>query len=406
MESDVVVLEAMVVEGYREGRSRALQQKQSQTNISDIVSADAIGNLPDRNIAEAVARIPGVSITGMEQGEGRYVSIRGVDPNLNQVVMDGATLAAPGGTRLGRAVPLDTLGAGDIAQIEVIKSVTPDLDANSIGGTIKIKSASAFDRKGRFVSGGVTANHNEFASSTNLEGRINYSNLFGANSDWGIATSASYEEREYSNHWVQTGWNERTINGTTLYLPNGFEIKPEEGELKRYGGSLSLEYRPNEDTQFFFRPSFSATERFEHTVEIIDAVSNSNASQVTLTSPTSGTFIGNNRTERRDFRTYREQELLSFSAGFKKTWDNFTLEPMVTYSAAEETTPSNRILAFRNGNGQTGPIVADWSAFDFLRWERNDAIDTPNRYPLRRTRDDTGLVDEETMTAKVDLRWD
>jgi hypothetical protein len=63
LDGDVLKLEKMVVEGYREGRSRALQQKQNQTNISDIVSADALGNLPDRNVAEGIARVPGVNLS-------------------------------------------------------------------------------------------------------------------------------------------------------------------------------------------------------------------------------------------------------------------------------------------------------------------------------------------------------
>src|SRR5688572_24372375 len=60
---EVQKMSAFKVEGYREGRSRALQQKQTATNISDIISADAVGNLPDRNVAEAVARLPGVNLS-------------------------------------------------------------------------------------------------------------------------------------------------------------------------------------------------------------------------------------------------------------------------------------------------------------------------------------------------------
>lgn len=413
MGEEVVKLEKMVVEGYREGRSRAMQQKQSQTNISDIISADAIGNLPDRNVAEAAARVPGVNVTGIEQGEGRYVSIRGVEPNLNQVLMDGAILAAPGGTRLGRAVPLDTLGAGDIAQIEVIKSVTPDLDANSLGGTINIKSASAFDRKGRFISGSVTGNRNESSEQNNLEARVSYSDLIGPDKKWGLAISSSYDKREYSNHWLQTSWNLRSIGGNNVYLPNGFEIKPEEGEVKRLGGNLSLEFRPDDTLKFYLRPSYSKTERFEHTVEVLHSVNNQ-AAGVTLTSPTSGTFLGTGtRTERRDFRTYRDQKLFTIVGGFSKILGDLTIEPMLSLSSAEEITPSNRILAFRNPGGSssdpnrgTGPINFDINAFDFVRWDVDAAIDTPNKYTLRRTRDDTGVVDEDTMTAKIDVRWD
>lgn len=406
LDAGAIQMGALVVEGYREGRSRALQQKRTQPNITDIISADAIGNLPDRNVAEAIARAPGVSITGMEQGEGRYVTIRGIDPNLNQVMMDGAILAAAGGSRLGRAVPLDTLGAGDVSQIEVIKAVTPDLDANSLGGTINIKSASAFDRRERFFAGSVSVNHNDSADKNNLEAKVSYSDLFGPKKSWGIAVSTSFEKRAYSNHWLQTGWNLRNLNGSDVYVPNGFEIKPEEGELERMGGNLSIEFRPDANTQFYFRPSFSTTDREEHTVEVVHSVSNSNTSQVQFTGTNAGRFIGNNRTERRDFDTRKEQELMTMVAGFKKVMGDFTLEPMIALSSAKENTPFNNILAFRNANGATGPITFDYNAFDFVRWEVDPAIDTPNKYPLRRTREDTGIIDEDTLSAKVDVRWD
>jgi len=401
---ETVVLDAFKVEGYREGRSRALQQKQNQTNISDIISADAIGNLPDRNVAEAVSRLPGVNLS-LQQGEGRYVSIRGVEPNLNQVLIDGAVAAAPGGTRLGRAVPLDTLGAGQVASIEVVKSVTPDLDANSLGGTLIIKTASPFDRKERFFSGSVGANYNESADKANLEARLSYSDIFGGGK-WGIAVGSSYDRRDYSNHWIQAGgWNLRTINGSDVYLPNGFEIKPEEGYQTRFGGNLTLEYRPNKDTQFYLRPNYSTSKRFEHTVEVIHSVDNA-ANRVTLLSPTRATFDGTRtRTERRDFRGEREQELFSVSAGFKKVVGDFTIEPMVTLSKATEDRLYDNILAFRNSTGGTGPITLDWSSFEFSSVTVDPTIDVPSKYTLRRTREDYGIADEDTRTAKVDVTW-
>jgi TonB-dependent receptor len=192
--SDIQKLSAFVVEGYIEGRAKALQQKRTAENIMDIVSADSVGNLPDRNVAEAVARLPGISLVGtagsgqgaLDQGEGRYLSIRGAEPNLNQIMMDGATMAAPGGARLGRAVPLDALSAGQVSSIEVIKSVTPDLDANAVGGSVNLKSASAFDRRTRFIGGSVAGNRNGNTDKTNLSAQLSYSDVFGPQNKWGL----------------------------------------------------------------------------------------------------------------------------------------------------------------------------------------------------------------------------
>jgi len=404
MGDNVVKLDKLVVEGYREGRSRALQQKQTSTNIRDIVSSDAIGNLPDRNIAEALSRLPGVNMS-LDQGEGRYVSIRGAEPNLNQVTMDGATMAAPGGNRLGRAVPLDSLGAGQISSIEVIKSTTPDLDANAVGGTLNIKSRSAFDHKGRFFVGSLTGNRNGATSGTNPSAQVTYTNTFGGDK-WGLAASASYDKRNYANDWLQFGWSATTINGASLYLLNGFEIKPETGHKTREGINLNLEFRPDDHTQFYLRPNFSAVSTYENTFEIIYSAGTA-ASAVTLTSPTTGTVNTGTRSERREFRSKREQDLTNLVGGMKKIIGDFTFEGMLTYSGAKEDRIYDNSRQFRNGNNQTGAIVFDLGGgFVPVRWDVDPAVDVPSKYSLRRTREDFGIVDEKTYTAKGDLRWD
>lgn len=403
---DTVRLDPFKVEGYREGRSRALQQKQNQTNISDIISADAIGNLPDRNVADAVKRLPGINIS-LEQGEGRYVSIRGVEPNLNQVLIDGAVAAAPGGTRLGRAVPLDTLGSGQVSQIEVVKSVTPDLDANSLGGTLKIKTASPFDRRGRFTSASFATNYSGVTDKYNIESRVLYSDLFGADKKWGIAVGGSFDQRDYSNHWLQSSWRLRTYpTYGDLYLPNALEIKPERGSQTRYGGNFAIEYRPSAETRFYLRPSFSHNQRFEDTQEILLNVDNA-TNRVTLTSPTTGTFLAAGyRPERRDFKSLRKQDLFAVSAGFEAGFGDFKLEPMVTYSKAKEDRVYDKILAFRPSAGASGPVVFDiGNGFEFPRFDVDYNLDVPSTYALRRTRDDWGIVDEDTYTAKVDFTW-
>lgn len=410
MNSGVIVLETMVIEGYREGRSRALQEKQNATNIKDIVSSDVIGNLPDRNVSEAVARLPGVSLVlDFDGGEGRYVSIRGVEPGLNQVTLDGATLAAPGGAipggfRLGRAVPLDTLGASQISQLEVIKSATPDMDANALGGTLNIKTTSPFDRKGRYLVGSVGVNYSATREKSGPSASVNFSDLFGPKKRWGLSAGANYEKRYYANHRLQSAWNLRTINGTDIWLPNSLELNTDAGFFERYGGNFGLEYRPNTDTRFYLRLNYSAQnhpyDQFETNVNV-----DNSPSRVTLASPTTGVFAAAGvRTERREMNSQVEQKLLAVTSGFKKVIGEFTIEPMLTFSSAQEKDVFKRRRDFRADTGKTGPVNFDFGAFDFLRWEVDPVLDTPDKYPLRRIGDDFGTNDEDALTAKIDVR--
>ena len=136
-----VYLEEIVVTGTRVSQLLALQRKRSAESILDAVSADTVGKLPDFNAAEAVQRLPGLSVE-LDQGEGRYPIIRGIDSNLNNVTIDGNLVGAPEGS--GRRVALDVVPSDLISVIEVVKAITPDLDGNAVGGNINIVDAQRF----------------------------------------------------------------------------------------------------------------------------------------------------------------------------------------------------------------------------------------------------------------------
>ena len=96
----------VVVTGSRAAREQAIERKRALPVIADVVASDDIGKLPDFNTAEAVQRLPGVSVE-IDQGEPRYVVVRGIDPNLNQVTVDGNIVGIPEAE--GRRVALNDL---------------------------------------------------------------------------------------------------------------------------------------------------------------------------------------------------------------------------------------------------------------------------------------------------------
>ena len=88
---ETVTVEAPLI---RDAQERALNQQKTAPNITNIVSADQIGAFPDRNAAETTQRIPGISIS-KDQGEGRFVIVRGTEPRLNSMMIDGQRIPAP-----------------------------------------------------------------------------------------------------------------------------------------------------------------------------------------------------------------------------------------------------------------------------------------------------------------------
>jgi len=136
-------------------QARALNQQKNALNIGNVVSADQIGSFPDPNAAETTQRIPGVTIT-KDQGEGRYVSVRGTEPRLNAMMIDGERIPAP--DPLLRQVALDVVPSELLQAIEVSKTLTPDVDADSIGGSVNLVMKQAPEKFRLFGRAGTGYN--------------------------------------------------------------------------------------------------------------------------------------------------------------------------------------------------------------------------------------------------------
>src|SRR6201996_5447285 len=130
-------VETVVVTG---SRIEATEIKRDAPNVMDVQSLQAIRALPDVNAAEALERVPGVSMES-DSGEGRFVNIRGMDADLNGTTYDGVRLTASNASTPqggGRAVAFDAFPAGILGGLEVVKSLTPEMDAEGLGGVVNI----------------------------------------------------------------------------------------------------------------------------------------------------------------------------------------------------------------------------------------------------------------------------
>ncbi|WP_313275004.1 TonB-dependent receptor plug domain-containing protein, partial [Stenotrophomonas sp.] len=143
-------LERIEVRAQREAQIRAVEMKRDANGVQDAVASDSMGDYPDMNVAESLQRLPGVSVT-RDQGEGRFVVIRGLDAALNSVSIDGIAIGTP--EDASRAAPLDVIPSESTERLRVIKAATPDMPGDAIGGAVVVESASAFDRDGRSLKG-------------------------------------------------------------------------------------------------------------------------------------------------------------------------------------------------------------------------------------------------------------
>ena len=130
----------ITVTAQAKGQMIAINKQLNAKSLVNIISSDRLRELPDANVAETVARIPGVSIK-REGGEGNKVIIRGLSPKYNSIRVDGTRLASTDSD--DRSTDLSMISQNVLEGIEVTKAGTPDLDADVLGGTINFKLKKA-----------------------------------------------------------------------------------------------------------------------------------------------------------------------------------------------------------------------------------------------------------------------
>lgn len=405
MGEEITELEPFQVQGFTEARIRALQQKKTANTTMDIISADSIGTLPDRNVADALSRLPGINTT-LDNGESRFVVIRGIDPNLNNVTLNGATMAAPGvNGRSGRSMPLDVIGSSQIAQLEVLKTVTPDLDGNSIGGTINIVTASAWDREDNFTSVTAEVGQVDRAGGETYGLEVSWSDVLNAERTIGLSLSASYNNRPFQVDELESRWFE--VNN--IFLPVVAQFVPISGDRERIGLTANFEYRPDSETEFYVRAIANRFDEFETLEEHIFEVRN--ASSLT---PSSGT-ADRVRVERREKQETTEQELINITVGGSWKQGNWTFSPELTYSFAEEFNPLLNWAQWRGEYRDQAGNPAEGIS-DIVSWDTNNYLYDFNIHPvthndlsvmeLRRFRVESSTVEETTWSPKIDIQYD
>ncbi|WP_348728727.1 TonB-dependent receptor [Rheinheimera texasensis] len=248
-------LEHVEVTGQSGAVSKALSRQRNAAGIVTVASTDEMGQFPDSNASEALQRLAGVSVE-RDQGEGRFVRVRGLAPDYNAVTYNGTSLAAPEAGR--RAVALDVIPSDLLESVEVSKTLTPDMPAGSLGGTIEIKSLSAFDRSHDFYSFTAEAGHNSLVDkqSPKLSGVATRLFDVGANSDsLGIAFAASIAKRKFGSDNSETGGKWDFGDGKAAL--EEFEQRDYLISRERLGLALNADYRPDSLTEYYVRTLYS-----------------------------------------------------------------------------------------------------------------------------------------------------
>uniref|UniRef100_UPI0025E2B69F TonB-dependent receptor plug domain-containing protein n=1 Tax=uncultured Sphingomonas sp. TaxID=158754 RepID=UPI0025E2B69F len=189
----------IVVTGIRGGLRNAIAIKKEANAVVDVISSEDIGKFPDRNVAESLSRVPGVSID-RRFGEGEKVAILGTDPALNRLLLDGHGLASAdwGGNDndpSSRTFNYSLLAPELVDRLEVYKSPEARLEDGSLGGTVIVRTRRPLelDANSLFASGGYTYNDRSEKGSIRGSGLYSWKN---EDETFGVLVAATYDKQQ------------------------------------------------------------------------------------------------------------------------------------------------------------------------------------------------------------------
>ena len=395
--SEVVQLGRFVVEGTREGQARALQQKRSAVNVMDVVSSDALGKFPDGNAAEALRRVPGISVE-TDQDEGRYVVLRGINSALNTVTLNNQLLGTPS-EQGNRGIAMDSVPADLIARLEVVKAVTPDMDGNAIGGSINIVTQSAFDRPEMFLFGSAGGFYDTFSERTSPNGSVTFGTVFGPDRQWGVVAGVSYSLKEVSSQTVNTrSWAQ--VNG--FWVPLTQQSYDYDIERERLGANVALQFRPRAGHELALRLNhneFSDTEArqsvlYEHRLG-------------TLSNQTATSGANSQGRASRQFRDYSQTGTIDAASleGKHTLGADTALSWQAGVSRGERDVPTRVDWEYRSAVGAF-PSTYDLAGEVLVIKPNTDAYYNAANFPFRRVRFRSDIEQEDVGSLQAELKRD
>jgi TonB-dependent receptor len=303
-------LQEITVTAQRTTEQQARQAQKEAPNLIDIATIEEIRKLPDVTTAEAVRRIPGVSIE-TDEGEARYVNIRGLDADLNSTTFGGLRLpptnnASPFGGY--RAVTLDSIPIGMVGAITVTKSNLPSMDAEALGGTIEITPKTAPLNGKPFLDGHVGSGYEPLRKTWIIDVAVTGGTRFGGPGAPAGAGTSAYSDHPFSIVLTGTYYEDR--RGIDDVEPSAYfndsahpyfafsNLQQRDYELnrKRHGYGIDLGYQPDSDNSYYIR-AFEAGYRERYWRQFLNINPDGNTSvgangliTDTLTTGNSGNF--------------------------------------------------------------------------------------------------------------------
>jgi TonB-dependent receptor len=250
----------IIVTGSRpiaESEAAALKVQRASDSLVSVIASDSVGRLPDQNIAQAAARLPGIAVES-DQGQPRYISLRGAPKTWTTLSFDGINVVSPE----GRDARYDSIPSAIASQIVVAKAVTPDMPGETISGNVNVVTRSPFDYRGFRLRAKLGAGYVELGKRAEYEGSLVLSNIYDTGiGEIGVLISGSYYQRNMLTDNFETDW-ETVAQDQRPGANQRFWARETENKLyrltrKNWSLSARIDWKPDTDNTISLRSLYT-----------------------------------------------------------------------------------------------------------------------------------------------------
>jgi iron complex outermembrane recepter protein len=350
-------LDKIEVVGIRDAIFSARSLERETDVISNVVTSDDAGQFADQNVAESLQRVPGLSID-RDGGEGRRINIRGLSPAFNPVTINGVLLAT---SDLDRDAVIDVLPNDLLGTLSVTKTLTPDMNADAIGGAVDLRAIDPFERR----DGGslrVEAGKADYADGYDpkVSGTFNRRMALENGGRFGYSLSASYSQRDLAGdiqrnrdvpRYSRVGLdcNQNAPEAGCVLRSVRVENRVDRSERTRLGLAANFDWQPHQNQEYFLRLIGSRyrldDERYVDRWQM-------GPTRATALGPGSGSFQGGTDVELRKQITFfkREETTTLAHVGGRTTSDDWAFDYSLAASRNRLEIPDQLTGRFRIRN--------------------------------------------------------
>lgn len=338
-------IEEVVVNGALQGQSKALNQQKNNMNISNIISSDQVTRFPDANIGDALKRIPGINVQ-YDQGEARFGNIRGTSPEYNSVTINGDRI--PSAEAESRAIQLDLIPSDMIQTVEVNKVVTPDMDADAIGGSVNLVTKNS-PYKQR-LSGTVGSGYNFLSEKMDANAALVYGDRF-FNNQLGMILSGSYQSIQLGSDNIEGEWD---LDGSTPVMTD-FQVRAYQVQRERQSYSASFDYKINPNHTLEFKGIYNHRKDWENRFRLRYKDIEKDGDDWIVEMHRETKFGTDDHKNAR----LEDQQAMNFALGGTHHFGSVTFDWKGSYAKASEDRPNERYISYKYKKVKVTPDLSD-----------------------------------------------